>query len=63
VQAQIKKLGNNPDPGTMIALVRPQLQKARSLQRDAIEKAQKVLTPEQWKRVPASVKSPGGGPR
>ncbi|HWZ59719.1 MAG TPA: hypothetical protein VNW46_12150, partial [Gemmatimonadaceae bacterium] len=63
VQTQLKKMGANPDPGSMIALVRPQLQRARALQRDAIDRAQKILTPEQWKRVPDSVKNPPGGPR
>jgi Carboxypeptidase regulatory-like domain len=63
LQAQLNKLGKSPDPGTMIAMVRPQLQRARALQRDAIDKAQKILTPEQWKRVPASIKTPSGGPR
>jgi hypothetical protein len=63
VQSQLKKMGNNPDPGTMVSLVRPQLQKARALQRDAIERAQHILTPEQWKLVPATIKNPPGGPR
>jgi hypothetical protein len=63
LQAQLNKLGKNPDPGTMVAMVRPQLQRARTLQRDAIDRAQKILTPEQWKRVPASIKTPSGGPR
>jgi hypothetical protein len=63
LQAQLKKLGNSPDPGTMVSMVRPQLQRARALQRDAIDKAEKILTPDQWKRVPASIKTPPGGPR
>jgi hypothetical protein len=63
LQTQLKKLGNSPDPGTMISMVRPQLMRARTLQREAIDKAQKILTPEQWKKVPAAIKNPSGGPR
>jgi len=63
VTAQLRKMGNNPDPGTLVSLIRPQLIRARSLQRDAIATAQKVLTPAQWAKVPESVKTPNGGPR
>lgn len=57
----------NPDPMTMFAKMRPRIEQARNISRDANKVAQSVLTPEQWKKVPASIKNPfqqrgeGGG--
>jgi hypothetical protein len=68
VSTQLAKLGNNPDPGTLMSLLRPELLDARTMGRAALTEAQSILTPDQWKKVPASIKEPrggggGGGPR
>ncbi|HZS62112.1 MAG TPA: carboxypeptidase-like regulatory domain-containing protein [Gemmatimonadaceae bacterium] len=69
VSTQLAKLGNNPDPGTLMSLLRPELLEARGMSRGALTQAQAILTPEQWNKVPASIKTPrqggpgGGGPR
>ena len=58
VEAQIQRAGNNADPAAMLALVREPLEEARANFERAIETARTVLTPEQWAKVPASVKTP-----
>jgi hypothetical protein len=64
VSTQLAKLGNNPDPGTLMSLLRPELLEARGMSRTALTEAEAILTPDQWKRVPATIKEPrGGGPR
>jgi hypothetical protein len=68
VSTQLAKLGNNPDPGTLMSLLRPELLEARGMSRTALTQAQAILTPDQWKKVPTSIKEPrqgggGGGPR
>jgi hypothetical protein len=43
--------------------LRPELLEARTMTRTALTDAQAILTPDQWKKVPTSIKEPrGGGP-
>jgi hypothetical protein len=68
VVTQLNKLGNNPDPGTMMSLLRPELLEMRNMSRTALAEAQGILTPDQWKKVPIAIREPrqggpGGGPR
>lgn len=60
VDALSKLLGDpkNNDPLTMMTQMRPRIEQGRTLARDAIKQAQAILTPAQWARVPASIKSP-----
>ncbi|MEO5510522.1 MAG: TonB-dependent receptor [Longimicrobiales bacterium] len=44
--------------GQVFQEVQPQIDAARKKATDALKAVQKVLTPEQWKRVPAAVKDP-----
>ena len=43
--------------------MRPWLQAGRDNIRKALDRARAVLTPEQWKRLPDALKSPGFGGR
>jgi hypothetical protein len=47
--------------GGVFQAIGPRLQEARTLSREALEEAQKTLTPEQWTRVPERIRSPGRG--
>lgn len=42
-----------------IAAMRPQLTKGRAASRQVLEEAQKILTPEQWAKVPKRIRAPG----
>ncbi len=48
----------NSDPLAMMTQLRPRIEEGRSLTREAVKQAQLILTPAQWSRVPASIKSP-----
>ncbi|HEX7241956.1 MAG TPA: Spy/CpxP family protein refolding chaperone, partial [Longimicrobiaceae bacterium] len=56
--------GQQPNPGAIFQRIGPQLNQGRANVRDALAEVQKVLTPEQWRRVPAALRNPfgqGGG--
>ncbi|HJP85078.1 MAG TPA: carboxypeptidase regulatory-like domain-containing protein [Gemmatimonadaceae bacterium] len=49
----------NPDPMTVFAKVQPSIAEGRKLTAQAINDAKAILTPEQWAKVPDSIKNPG----
>jgi hypothetical protein len=53
------------DPGELFRTLQPKLQQSRANVAAALEEARKVLTPEQWDRVPERLRNPprgfGGG--
>jgi hypothetical protein len=63
IRAAVAKAGPNADPARLFAATRPQLTKGRAKSREVLERAHAILTPEQWAKVPARVKSPGGARR
>lgn len=65
VRALVQKAGNNPDPAVLFATIRPKLNEGRANLEQAVKDAQAILTPEQWAKVPESVKNPipGAGGR
>ena len=46
-------------PAAAAAALRPHLESARAHIRDALRASREVLTPAQWERLPASVRTPG----
>jgi hypothetical protein len=49
----------NPDPMTVFAKVQPSMAAGRKQATQAISEAKAILTPEQWAKVPDSIKTPG----
>jgi len=49
----------NPDPMTIFAKVQPFITEGRKLAMQGINEAKAILTPEQWAKVPDSIKTPG----
>jgi len=49
----------NPDPRTVFAKLQPSMTEGRKLASQAINEAKAILTPEQWAKVPDSIKTPG----
>jgi hypothetical protein len=49
----------SPDPMTVFARLQPSMTDARKLATQAIGEAKQILTPEQWAKVPESIKTPG----
>ncbi|HJP59670.1 MAG TPA: carboxypeptidase regulatory-like domain-containing protein [Gemmatimonadaceae bacterium] len=49
----------NPDPMTIFAKVQPYISQGRKLATQGINDAKAILTPEQWAKVPDSIKTPG----
>ena len=49
----------NPDPMTVFAKVQPSIAEGRKMASQAINDAKAILTPEQWAKVPDSIKTPG----
>jgi hypothetical protein len=49
----------NPDPMTVFAKIQPSMAEGRKQATEAINEAKAILTPEQWAKVPDSVKTPG----
>ncbi|HEX2189680.1 MAG TPA: hypothetical protein VHG51_12315, partial [Longimicrobiaceae bacterium] len=47
--------------GGVLQAIGPRLQEARAASRQAMQEAQKVLTPEQWQKVPERLRDPGRG--
>jgi hypothetical protein len=48
-----------PDPMTIFAKLQPSMAEGRKLATQAINDAKAILTPEQWAKVPDSIKTPG----
>ncbi|MEP7065100.1 MAG: carboxypeptidase regulatory-like domain-containing protein [Gemmatimonadota bacterium] len=63
IRVGLTKVGANADPARMFAVMRPQLTKGRALSRDVLQRAQAILTPEQWAKVPERIRAPGAGRR
>jgi hypothetical protein len=68
IQAEIAKLGANPDGGRLMAVVRPRLEEMRKHLQAALDSAKAVLNGEQWNYLPDRIKNPrglgpGGGER
>jgi hypothetical protein len=66
VRALIARQGNNPDQATLFSAIRPKLGERGQILQQAMREAQTILTPEQWAKVPETVKNPfrggfGGG--
>ena len=61
IRAAVAKAGNNPDPAVVFSGIRPKLEEGRKNVSEAIKAAQALLTPEQWKLVPETVKNPFAG--
>ncbi len=53
--------GANPDPQVIFARMAGKTNEGRKLGEQAINQLQSVLTPEQWEKLPASVKTIPGG--
>lgn len=63
IQQEVDKAGANPDMQRLMAALRPRLQEIITGTRDALNQVRRVLTPEQWNRVPDNLKNftrPGG---
>ena len=63
IRAEVAKAGPNADPARLFAMMRPQLTKGRAVSKQVLEQAQRILTPEQWAKVPERIKAPGGARR
>jgi len=63
MRAVIEGAGTRPDPGILFAKLRPKLAQARTNQQNALDQAKKILTPDQWAKLPDAVKTPGGARR
>ncbi len=68
--ATLAAAAKDGDPRTLALKIRPRLEGARRLALQAVDQAKAVLTPEQWAKVPESIKTPfrqrqqgPGGPR
>ncbi len=61
IRAAVAKAGNNPDPAVVFSSIRPKLEEGRKNVSEALKALQALLTPEQWKLVPETVKSPFAG--
>jgi hypothetical protein len=56
----IERAGDRPDPGVLFARLRPKLAEGREHIRQALARARRVLTPDQWAKLPDALKAPGG---
>ncbi len=57
-QKELAKAGPNPDPGSMLASMRPVLESVRANSAWALKAIQSILTTDQWNRVPDRIKAP-----
>ena len=58
LQARIDSAGSNPDMRTIFPTLQPRLQEGRNAYLKAIESARQILTPEQWQKLPESLRNP-----
>ncbi|MBV9774044.1 MAG: carboxypeptidase regulatory-like domain-containing protein [Gemmatimonadetes bacterium] len=67
IRTAIEGAGTNPDPGAIFQRIGPRVNEGRRNVQNALAEVQKVLTPEQWRKVPAALRNPfngfGGGGR
>jgi hypothetical protein len=63
VRKDVESAGANPDMAALNARLRPALEKVQANQQAALRNAQAILTPEQWAKLPARIRTGrGGGP-
>jgi len=60
IRAVIDSAGANPEPGALFGRIGPRLNAGRQNVQAALAEVQRVLTPEQWRRVPAALRNPFG---
>ena len=58
IRAEVAKRGANVDPASIMTTLRPRFVEGRANLTAAMADAQKVLTAEQWAKVPDAVKNP-----
>ncbi|MFL5579902.1 MAG: Spy/CpxP family protein refolding chaperone, partial [Gemmatimonadaceae bacterium] len=58
---EMQKASQSLDPLSTFAQLRPRIQEGRTMVQQALDAAEKVLTPEQWAKVPERVKRPMRG--
>ncbi|MEO8878843.1 MAG: hypothetical protein ABI446_00435 [Gemmatimonadaceae bacterium] len=63
IRAAVTKAGPNADPARLFTMLRPQLTKGRAVSKQVLEEAQRILTPEQWAKVPERIRAPGASHR
>ncbi len=57
---QLEEGGSGGDPQRMMAALQPLFQEGMTTTRDAVQRLQSLLTPDQWARVPETIKNPVG---
>ena len=60
LQAEMAKLGANPDGARMMTVIRPKLEEGQKAQQAALDAAKAILTAEQWSYLPDRIKNPRG---
>ncbi len=60
-RTELKKLGANIDATTMFGIMRRQFGVVRDVMRHALDEAQQELTPDQWVKLPDSIRTPQQG--
>lgn len=63
VRSAIEKAGANPDPGALFGALRPKLDEGRENTQKALTEAKKILSSDQWGKLPDRVRSAGHGGR
>ena len=58
----VRKAGANPDMPTLLQIVGPRLAEARESMRVTLDEAARILTPDQWRRLPPALRDPGAAP-
>lgn len=61
VQARLARIGNNADPAAIAGVMREPGEEVQKMQRKALEAAEKVLTAQQWAKVPERIKTVRAG--
>jgi hypothetical protein len=61
VKAVLDKAGANPDMGALMGSFRPRLDESRKASEHALDEAKKILTSEQWAKLPDRIKNPNRG--
>lgn len=57
VQERQARIGNNADPAAVLQLMRQPLEDLQKLRAESLKILEGILTPDQWARVPARIKS------
>ena len=58
IRAQVAKQGSSGNPTAIMSAIRPQIIEGRTNLTAAMAKVQTILTADQWKKVPESIKNP-----